>query len=325
MKSVRILSVDGGGLRGVIPALLLAELEKRSGRPCAGLFDLMAGTSAGAIVTLGLAVPGPDGAPRHSATSLAGYYAGAAQAIFPLHLRRRNRGLDGGEGELYPPDGFNAFLQKGFGDARLSGALAEVLIGSFDLEARAGHFFKRHQARRDPACDYRLTDVVWASCAAPTFFLPACVAPVGGGPSRAMIDGSVFVNNPAMCAWAEARRLWPEAERVTLVSLGTGRVTKPLRREYAREWGTSAWARPLLGIVCDGAGDTVDYQLRQLLGGPGGGDRSYWRFQVDLHGDLEKIDNSHDESLQAVQALAGELVRERSADLDALAARLAGD
>ena len=124
MKSVRILSVDGGGLRGVIPALLLAELEKRSGRPCAGLFDLMAGTSAGAIVTLGLAVPGPDGAPRHSATSLAGYYAGAAQAIFPLHLRRRNRGLDGGEGELYPPDGFNAFLQKGFGDARLSGALA---------------------------------------------------------------------------------------------------------------------------------------------------------------------------------------------------------
>ena len=60
-KPIRILSIDGGGIRGVIPAMILARIESLTGKPIAELFDLIAGTSTGGILTLGLTKPGPDG------------------------------------------------------------------------------------------------------------------------------------------------------------------------------------------------------------------------------------------------------------------------
>jgi len=71
MAPYRILSLDGGGIRGLMPAMMLAELERRTNRPVAQLFDLIAGTSTGGILALGLVRPGPDGKPLHSAGSMA--------------------------------------------------------------------------------------------------------------------------------------------------------------------------------------------------------------------------------------------------------------
>ena len=64
---MKVLAIDGGGIRGLIPALVLAEIERRTGRPTAELFDLIAGTSTGGILACGLTRPGPDGKPLHSA------------------------------------------------------------------------------------------------------------------------------------------------------------------------------------------------------------------------------------------------------------------
>src|SRR5512140_3512850 len=85
---MNVLSVDGGGIRGVIPAMVLANLERRTGRPTADLFDLIAGTSTGGIIALALTVPGPDGKPRWTASDLAQFYVTEGPAIFHHSLVR---------------------------------------------------------------------------------------------------------------------------------------------------------------------------------------------------------------------------------------------
>src|ERR1700682_301223 len=79
----KVLAVDGGGMRGIIPALVLAEIEGRTKRPISDLFDLVAGTSTGGIIALGLVKPGPDGMVEKSATDIVSIYVQTGTRIFP--------------------------------------------------------------------------------------------------------------------------------------------------------------------------------------------------------------------------------------------------
>ena len=85
----KILSIDGGGIRGIIPAIVLEELERTTGKPISTLFDLIAGTSTGGILALGLTRPGPDGAAKYSAGDLVGLYRREGQRIFSRSLLYR--------------------------------------------------------------------------------------------------------------------------------------------------------------------------------------------------------------------------------------------
>src|SRR5438105_2229725 len=79
----KVLAVDGGGIRGIIPALVLAEIETRTKRPISDMFDLLAGTSTGGIIALGLVKPGADGRVEKSASDIVNIYLQTGTAIFP--------------------------------------------------------------------------------------------------------------------------------------------------------------------------------------------------------------------------------------------------
>ena len=83
-KVVRVLSIDGGGVRGIIPAIILAEIEKRTGKPIAGIFDLISGTSTGGILALGLTAPNENGKPKFTASDLVEFYETRLNDIFNL-------------------------------------------------------------------------------------------------------------------------------------------------------------------------------------------------------------------------------------------------
>jgi len=164
-----------------------------------------------------------------------------------------------------------------------------------------------------------------ATSAAPTYFEPALVVWPEG--RDVLVDGGVFANNPAMCAYAEARqkleREGREADDILLVSLGTGLYAKPFRYEEAKGWGVAGWARPVLDVIFDGVADTVDYQLRQLLPpGPGEVPR-YHRFQTDLNADLCEMDDTSPGHLEGLQYAAAGILERQAAEVAALAKRLA--
>src|SRR5438067_2336696 len=168
----KVLAVDGGGIRGIIPALVLAEIEARTKRPISDLFDLFAGTSTGGIIALGLVKPGADGKIEKSASDIVNIYVQSGASIFPQTFLQ---GLHVGivRGAKYGAAGLESVVRNQFGDARLKDALKPVLIPSHDIGKQMPMFFKSEQARANPAADFAMRDVVRATTAAPTYFTPA--------------------------------------------------------------------------------------------------------------------------------------------------------
>jgi uncharacterized protein len=314
----KILSIDGGGIRGVIPAVLLAEIERRTGRPIAETFDLVAGTSTGGILALGLTKPGANGTARYTASELVGLYEAEGATIFRRDPWRRFIALENLLDEKYPATGIEAVLKDYFADTRMSQALTEVLVTSYDIERRQPYLFKRHKAQKDPRREWPMWQAARATSAAPTYFEPAKLTFKGTQDYLALVDGGLYANNPAMCGYVEARKLWPKDNDFLVVSLGTGELTRRIPYDQAKNWGLAKWAQPIMGVVFDGVSDAVDYQLRDLCADEATRVSQYHRFQVWLTEGNDDMDDASRTNIRVLKLLAENLVDQRDADLEQL-------
>ena len=304
-ERVRVLSIDGGGIRGIIPALVLAELERRSGRRTFELFDLIAGTSTGGILACALCAPDPL-----PAEELVALYEEEGPRIFDRSIWQRVQTADGVLDEKYDAGALDRALRRFLSDKRLSDTVPDLIVPTYDTAIPGPHFYKSREARENPELDARLSLVARATSSAPTYFEPLQVA------GRSLIDGGVFAVNPAMCAYVEVLRDSGDAE-VMLLSLGTGEQTRRRPWEEVKDWGLAKWARPIIDVVFDGVSDAVDYQLRHALG-----EGRYWRLQVELSQASDALDDARPENIRRLRAHAKELIAARGADLDTLAAGL---
>jgi patatin-like phospholipase/acyl hydrolase len=300
---IRVLAIDGGGIRGIIPAIVLAELERRTG-PVAETFDLIAGTSTGGILALALTAAGADGGPAWSAEEMIELYEQEGPNIFERSLWDRIRSADGLLDEKYPPAGMERAFAKYLGDARLSDSLTEVVITAYEIEQRTTFFFKTAKARADERDDFLIREAAQATSAAPTYFEPVRIERGAGRPDLALVDGGVFANNPAMCAYAEALKDEREDE-ITLLSLGTGELTRRLAYEDAKDWGLAEWAKPIIDVVFDGVSDATDHHLEQILGR-----RRYFRFQTRLDRASDNMDDATESNMHLLKQEAEELLRD---------------
>ncbi len=318
---IKILSVDGGGIRGVIAARILMEIETRARKPLGKVFDLIAGTSTGGIIACGLAKPS---APL-SAEQLLKLYTARGAEIFHRSLWRTVSTAGGVADEKYPAEPLEGILKETLGEGKLSEITGpRILVTSYAIElppvargsartdsTRAPFFFKSWNvddpAKPLPAAwDFLLRDVARATSAAPTFFPPALIYSIAGE-RAALIDGGVVANNPAMCAFAEAMRLWPGREYI-VVSIGTGGLERDIPYREAKDWGLVEWARPVLSVLMDGSCDTVSYELNRILG-----DR-HFRFDISLGtrsdptAAFDDMDNTSPENVQLLQGRAEKLL-----------------
>lgn len=270
MAKYRILSLDGGGLRGLITARLLARLNVQP--QIAGWLDtvdLFAGTSTGGILALGLAC---GKTPEEICT----LYQQRGGVIFDDSLWDNVRDLGKTVGADYSSKGLKAELKAVFGDLQLKDILRKVAIPTFDLDneevaakrtwkPKIFHNFKG----ADSDGEQLVASIALYTSSAPTYF------PSADG----YIDGGVYANNPSIVALAQAisRRNQP-AERaaldeVVMLSLGTG-VSLTYIKGQALDWGYAQWAQPLINVLMDGVAGISDYQAQQLL------DDRYHRLQI---------------------------------------------
>jgi patatin-like phospholipase/acyl hydrolase len=319
---IKILSIDGGGIRGIIPAMLLAEIENRTGRPIARLFDLVAGTSTGGILALGLSIPKNPPAPLYAASQLIELYERDGARIFSSPLSHTAAACGNLWRAKYPVTGIEQVLLEYFGNSRLSDAATDVLITSYEIERSFPFFFRSAIARERSDYDFPAREVARATSAAPTYFEPMKLSTGTFTDHYTLIDGSVFANNPAACALVEARTTQPDATDFLIVSLGTGELTSCLPYEQTKNWGAIRWATSLLDVVFDGLSRTVDYQLRHIFAGTSTKCKRYYRFQTTLDGHNHRLDNASPENITALRALAYNLVERESANLDQLCREL---
>ena len=325
MARFKILSIDGGGIRGIIPAMILAEIERRTGRRIAELFDLIAGTSTGGILALGLTRPGDGRTPMYSAVELLKLYDEEGPNIFSRTVWHRLRALGNALEEKYPEEPIERILESYFGEAKLSDAVTDVLVTAYEIEQRRPFFFKSHNAKKRSEDDFLMRDAARATSAAPTYFEPAKIDTDGPLEHLVLVDGGVYANNPAACALVEAFcKFGAQPEDVILVSLGTGELTRPIPYEDAKDWGLIGWAQPLLNVVFDGVSDTVNYQLKNLLNRPDR-TRCYYRMQLKLDKGNDDMDDASRTNLWALKLLATELVQKNDQLVDEMCGVLTGE
>src|SRR5919108_1940492 len=313
-EPMRILSVDGGGIRGVIPAIVLKEIEERTGRPICRLFDLFVGTSTGGIIALGLTAPNGDGEPANSAAKLLDLYAEEGERIFSRSIGHGRGAFDTALEENSPHEPLEEVLEEYLGETRLRDALTDVLVTAYEIETRTPWFFSSRKAREDAAWDFPMTKVARATSAAPTYFEPLKLETEGTVDYWTLVDGGVFANNPAMCGVAEAMGQYGRAD-LLVVSLGTGQLTRRIAYEEACNWGLLGWARPILDVVFDGVSDTVDYQVKKLCESEEGVKR-YYRFQAALEIGKDDMDDASPTNIHALKLVGETLVEESGADLE---------
>jgi patatin-like phospholipase/acyl hydrolase len=315
---VKVLCIDGGGIRGLIPALVLGEIERRTGRRVAELVDLVAGTSTGGILACGLTRPGPDGRPLYSAQELAGIYVEEGPSIFRRSLRKRIFSVEGWIDERYEDDGLRAALDRYLGDASLSGALADVLVTAYDIDGRFAFFFRSARARVDPTYDFPHVQGARAAGAAPSYLEPAEKTDNAGARTYPLIDGGVYAVNPSMCAYADVVAAGRAGELELMLSLGTGAHTRSYTFAQTRDWGQLEWARPVLDMVFDGVADTIEFEAATLMG-----DR-FVRLQTELLVASDDLDDASERNLAALRTEAEQLIAASDAELDRVCAVLAG-
>lgn len=309
---VRILSIDGGGIRGIIPALVLARIERLTNRPIASLFDLVAGTSTGGILALGLTIPKFAGRPLYAAQEFVKMFEREGSRIFSRSLVRTLITSDSLFWKKYSSQGIEQVLFEYFGDSRLSDAVTDVLVPSYEIQRRFPFFFKSASARQRPDYDFPARDIARATSAAPSYFEPMKIPTGTNSDHYTLIDGGIFANNPAACALVEAQCTLPHPGGYLVVSLGTGSLMRTLPLRLARNWGGLFWVKPVLDAIFDGVSSTVDFQLRQLL--PTG----YYRFQPSLKARNHRLDNTSRANIGALKALANRMIDEGSAELEEL-------
>lgn len=298
MQLRRILSLDGGGIRGLVTCRWLAGIDRAlsaAGKaPIPRSFDLVAGSSTGGLIACGLALGQPPDA-------LAELYRARRHEIFPGIARRlwsRTTRLftDGPSAPRYDGRGLEAVLADVFGDARLGECRVPTLVPSYDTISRKPVMFKSFKPEH---ADLRVRDVCRATSAAPTYF-PAHPLRVEGR-DCALIDGGIVANNPTACAIAEALRRDGNVDGsrdLVVASVGSGERTRPIDLRSAREWGALEWAIPIIDVLFDGNAESVDYIAQHIVGD------AYFRLQAMLMIGLDDLDDVSDTNVTALETLA---------------------
>lgn len=324
-RFTRILSIDGGGVRGIIAGQVLISLEQKlrdqtnnAHVRIADYFDMIAGTSTGGILTCIYLAPGISDPtrPRWPAEKAVDFYLAEAGKIFHVSPWQWLRSLGGLCDEKYSAIALENACERYFGNLRLSQLLKPCLITAYDIEARGAKFFTQHDASSNSK-DYLVRDVVRATSAAPAYFEVARIDSLAEVPYP-LIDGGVFANNPTMCAYAEVRNKFPAnptASDMAILSIGNGLDDHPYEYAKAKDWGIISWLRPLFEIILSGSSETVDYQMRQIFDAVGR-PTQYLRVDGKILNASLAFDRASAENLELLKQEGIRISRDFNAQLD---------
>lgn len=309
-KPFRVLCIDGGGIRGIIPAVWLAKLEDRlkaRGQTLARSFDLVCGTSTGSILAAAVAREVPM-------THVIALFRQRGPEIFrrtpyKAALTRLFR-TSGVLAAKYSHGPLEAALREVLGNARLNETKTRLCIPAYDIGHRRTFYFRSYD-------DDVNRNEIWKAClsssSAPTYF-PVHRVELEDGDVRFLVDGGVSANNPCGVGIAETialqrKRSLADTEDVRpiqLISMGTGSSTRNLTPGLKGDKGAVAWASSILDVMFDGSSDVSACIAEQVLD-----PKAYVRLQFELKQGLgnDDLDNALPDNLEELRAAASNYVQ----------------
>lgn len=338
---ITVLSIDGGGVRGIIPGVILAYLESQlqeidgEDARIADYFDVIAGTSTGGLITTMLAAPNPkDNRPLFAAKEIVPFYLQNLPSIFPQEsgifapLINITKALTGAK---YNGEYLQKLIRNMTQDTLLSQTLTNIVIPSFDVQNLQPTIFSSYQIDAEPTLDVPLADICIATSAAPTY-LPAHYFAKKDENGKVikeynLIDGGVCANNPTMVAIREVTknmiRLGRSGngigyDRFIVISIGTGsnKSEQKYNAKMVAKWGALTWlfnsgSTPIIDCFNEASTDMVDYHNSVLFTALQSQD-NYLRIQDDtLQGELASVDVSTKKNLNNLVKAGENLLKKK--------------
>ncbi|XP_071686733.1 patatin-like protein 2 isoform X2 [Rutidosis leptorrhynchoides] len=327
---ITILSIDGGGVRGIIPSVILefleTELQKVDGEKAriADYFDVIAGTSTGGLVTAMLTAPNEEGRPIFAAKDVKDFYLEHCPKIFPHSgniLAPATNVIKALSGPKYDGEYLHNIIQEKLQETRLHQTLTNVVIPTFDIKYLQPTIFSTYQLEKVPSIDAKLSDICIGTSAAPTY-LPSHSFQIDDSEGNLLrefnlIDGSVAANNPTLVAISEVTteitrgspNFFPikptEYGRFLVLSLGTGSAKFQEKYDATKSsnWGIVGWlagggSTPIVDVFTQASSDMVDLHISSVFQALHS-EENYLRIQDDtLTGDIASMDLATPENLQ---------------------------
>jgi patatin-like phospholipase/acyl hydrolase len=188
---------------------------------------------------------------------------------------------------------------------RLSQLTSSCVITAYDVQERKAHFFTKHNAFKAHK-DFYVKDICRASSAAPSYFEVARIKSMANKNFH-FIDGGVFANNPALCAYAEARTLdfdkyrkRPTAKDLLIFSIGSGKIIDSFHFKKTRNLGAIGWAKYIIDIMMGGTSNVVDYELRQIFDAVESL-HHYFRLEPELFQASNDLDDASAKNIKALR------------------------
>ncbi|XP_030934641.1 patatin-like protein 2 [Quercus lobata] len=280
---ITILSIDGGGIRGIIPSIMIefleSEIQKLDGPEAriADYFDIIAGTSTGGLVTCMLTAPNENNRPLFAAKDIKNFYLDHCPKIFPQHNRVITEAIKMVKiltGPEYDGQYLHKILKEKLGDTHLHQTLTNVVIPTYDIKLRQTTIFSSYKVKKNPSMDALLSDICIGTSAAPTF-LPAYYFETNDPKMGAinLIDGGVGDDNPTKLAIGEAKKEIIPSKVITkvrflVVSLGTGsqKIENTYDANEVAKWALQQWLThkgesPLEDTLMEAKKDIMDLDI----------------------------------------------------------------
>ena len=233
MKTV--LTLDAGGIRGIIPLMILSEIEKRTGLSISELFDVVGGCSSGGIIAAAITSTDDGKTPKYKAEEILELFKTLGGKIFDRTLSHTLKTGFGLWGTKYQSENVTEVLDKVYNDNNISENLTELVFTAYDLDTGRPFVMSSFNKNRSKIS---LKDAVAGTTCVPSFFTPHEVKEIDGS-NHTLIDGGVFAVNPSACIYGEAIEYFRGP--VMMISLGTGEVKKEIFPDRVKKWGIIQW------------------------------------------------------------------------------------
>jgi patatin-like phospholipase/acyl hydrolase len=348
----KILSLDGGGIKGIIPCKVLMYIERKTGKKISSLFNMLAGTSTGGIIALGLTKPKKQQSEQtaYTAEDMLNLYVKHGKDIFS----KRENDLKSWLGAIiekglfdksFDVANFEELLKEKFGDTRLKESLADVLVTTYEPQIEKPFYYSSRLAKEREDENEMLRIIARSTSAAPTFFKPAKAT--YQNKEMAFVDGGVFANNPSVLAYGEAKEIWKKTQKTITVtvppgvndlsktitaevapddhdlpffmlSLGCGHHPAAIDLSGAGSWRTNQWIKPLLtNVFMQSVSESTHYTMQYLMPDFVDGTKRYIRLDdINLKQQNSEMDNTSAKNIGQLVDIADNYIASHQQQLD---------
>lgn len=311
---VRMLTIDGGGVRGIIPAMVLTEIEKRTQKCAAELFDKMGAKSTGSILALGLSVPSEENDKKsmYRAKEIVEFYETNASKVFKVGWWNWFTTFDGLNGPKDDTEKLRKVLSDYFHETLAKDSLTEFVIPTKEITESKRWYFQRKICRKDPSLrDFTMTQLLLCSTAAVTYFPPQQLKI--NNKDYAFVDGGIFANNPTEETYKES----DEPESCVIVSLGTGKCDCKIDYSKAKKWGPVGWLTTgnLLGMMMNDQMELVDKNMQKLFPGKGK-DKTYFRWQTEVDPKHSALNDGSKQNIEYLKKRGEEMIKKYDEEIN---------